>query len=371
MTSPALFDPVKLGSLQLKNRIFMASMTRARAPERVPTDSMIEYYTRRAGAGLIVAESTAVSPQGIGSVSTPGIYTDEQIAGWRQVTDSVHRAGGKIMCQLWHAGRVSHSSVQENNQSPVSASAVRGEVTTFTQDGFVSTTTPRALTLEEVPELIETYVQAAHNAIAAGFDGVEVHAGNGYLLEQFLRDGTNKRTDKYGGSIVNRSRLVLEVVDAVIDAVGAERTAVRITPMVLTWDCVDSDPVALFSYLVVELEKRNLAFLELVERMIKSFATEDAVGAEELEKGVAEIRSAYHGNYVANGGLEPADAHEAMATGYADAVSFARDYISNSDLAERLEKEVELNQRAEQVDFYGNPEDYDKGYLDWPTMLEG
>ena len=369
MTAPSLFEPIKLGELELNNRIFMAPMTRARAPRTVPTDSMATYYTQRAGAGLIISEAVAVSPQAMGSVALPGIYTEEQIAGWKRVTDSVHQAGGKIICQLWHAGRVSHRSIQENNQAPVSASEVEGNLMSFTEEGFVPASKPRALALEELPGIVDQHVQAAQAALSAGFDGVQVHSATGYLLEQFMRDGTNKRSDRYGGSIENRCRLTLEVVDAVADTMGAGRTAARISPMVSTWDCVDSNPVALFSYLMEELSKRNLAFVELVERMMKSFSNENAE-SETLERGIAAIRPHYRGNLVANGAYEFEDAKQAIGTGYAHAISFARDYISNPDLAQRLEKGWPLNPQAEQPDFYGNPEDYDAGYLNFPTMQD-
>lgn len=366
MSDKMLFSPVKLGDIALRNRILMSPMTRARVPTRTPNDSSVTYYAQRAGAGLIVTEATTVSEQGNGSISTPGIYSREQIDGWRRVTDAVHEKGGRIVVQLWHTGRVSHSSFQANNGAPVSASAVAGEVVTFTANGFEPTTPPRALQLGEIPDVVEQFAQAARNAIEAGFDGVEIHSGSGYLLDQFLRDGTNKRTDAYGGSIENRCRFVLEIVDAVASAIGAGRTGIRISPMLETWDCSDSDPVVLFSHLVGELGKRDLAFLDLIERNDAPMAVSDDIDTKTNEEGVAAIRSAYTGVYVANGSYDQARAEAAVQSGYAAAVSFGRDYISNPDLAQRMEAGVELNPPADFLAYYGDGGD--EGYIDFPAM---
>ena len=239
---PRLFSPLQLGAIELKNRIVMAAMTRARSPATVPNAANATYYAQRAGAGLIITEATQVSIQGRGAWATPGIHTPEQIAGWRRVTDAVHAAGGKIVCQLQHSGRVSHTFYQEDGRPPVSSSAVKGAVKTFIDTGFVDTPAPRALGIEEIPGVVEQYRAGALNAIAAGFDGVEIHGANGYLVEQFLRDGVNRRADAYGGTVENRCRFLLEVTDAVCAAVGAQRTAVRLSPFSVTWDCRDSDP---------------------------------------------------------------------------------------------------------------------------------
>jgi N-ethylmaleimide reductase len=368
MPEQLLFAPITLGDIELKNRILMSPMTRARVPTRVPNDSTVTYYAQRAGAGLIVTEATTVSQQGNGSISTPGIYTQEQIAGWRRVTDAVHARGGKIAVQLWHTGRVSHSIFQPDNGAPVSASDVVGQVVTFTENGFEATTPPRPLTLEEIPEVVEQFAQAAKNAMDAGFDAVEVHSGSGYLPDQFLRDGTNKRTDNYGGSIENRCRFVLEIVDAVVAAIGAGRTGIRISPMLETWDCSDSDPVALFTHLASELSQRNLAFLDLIERNNAPMAVSDNIDSEKNEAGVAIIHDAFSGNYVANGCFDLEGAEAALQSGYARAVSFGRDFISNPDLVERLASGAPLNPPADPLDYYGDGGD--KGYIDFPSLEE-
>jgi N-ethylmaleimide reductase len=361
-----LFSPCQLGDVALANRVIMAPMTRARVPDRVPGDSTVAYYAQRAGAGLIITEATTVSAQGNGSVATPGIYSEQQLAGWRRVTDAVHANGGKIAVQLWHTGRVSHASLQPGNAPPVSASNLAGEVLTFTENGFEPTTPPRALGLDELPGIVDQFVQAAQNAMQAGFDAVEIHAGSGYLLDQFMRDGTNQRTDHYGGSAANRCRLVLEIVDAVCAAIGAGRTGIRISPMLVTWDCSDSDPVALFSYLVRELGKRSLAFLDMLERNDASIAVSGDDNADNNEAGVKRIREAYSGNYIANGCYRGDSAEAAIASGYATAVSFGRDFISNPDLAQRLRVGAELNAPADPMDYYGDGGD--KGYIDFPTL---
>ena len=368
MTDKLLFQPITLGDVELKNRILMSPMTRARVPTRVPNDSSVTYYAQRAGAGLIVTEATTVSQQGDGSISTPGIYTKEQVAGWRRVTDAVHARGGKIAVQLWHTGRVSHASMQPDNGPPVSASDIAGEVLTFTANGFEPTTPPRPLTLEEIPGVVGQFAQAAKNAMEAGFDAVEIHSGSGYLPDQFLRDGTNNRTDAYGGSIENRCRFVLEIVDAVAAEIGAGRTGIRISPMLETWDCSDSDPVALFMHLVGELNHRKLAFLDLIERNDAPMAVSDDIDAEKNEAGVLAIREAYTGNYVANGCYDEERAEAALQLGYARAVSFGRDFISNPDLVERLAAGAALNPPADPLDYYGDGGD--KGYIDFPARGE-
>ncbi len=361
-----LFSPVTLGDVELSNRVVMAPMTRARLPSRVPDASTVTYYARRAGAGMLVTEATTVSSQGNGSVSTPGIYNAAQLAGWQRVTRAVHERGGKIALQLWHTGRVSHASMQADNAAPVSASAIAGEVLTFTDNGFEPTTPPRALTLQELPGIVEQFVQAARNAVTAGFDAVEIHAGSGYLLDQFLRDGCNRRDDEYGGSIANRCRLVLEIVDAVSAAIGAGRTGVRISPMLVTWDCRDSAPAALFTHLAGELGKRDIAFLHVLERNDASIAVSADDATDDNEAGVRQIRAAFTGNYIANGCYSGDSADAAIGSGYACAVSFGRDFISNPDLAERLRAGAALNPPADPMDYYGDGGD--KGYIDFPLM---
>ena len=368
MTKPLLFQPITLGDVELKNRILMSPMTRARCPGRIPTDSVVTYYAQRAGAGMIVTEATTVSQQGDGSIATPGIYTPQQVAGWQRVTEAVHARDGRIACQLWHTGRVSHESFQPGGGAPVSASDVAGQVVTFTANGFEPTTPPRALTLEEIPDVVQQFADGALNAMAAGFDAVEIHCGSGYLLDQFLRDGTNRRTDEYGGSIENRCRFALQVVDAVVEAIGAGRTGIRISPMLETWDCSDSDPVPLFTHFVRELSQRNLAFLDLIERNDAPMAVSDDIDAASNEAGVAAIRAAFSGNYIANGSYSGEGAEQALQSGYAVAVSFGRDYLSNPDLAERLAAGAALNAPADPVDYYGDGGD--KGYIDFPALGE-
>ena len=361
----ALFNPVRLGDLELANPIAMAPMTRARAPERVPNPLMVRYYAQRAGAGLIISEATQVSQQGTGSIATPGIHSSEQIAGWRKVTDAVHAAGGKIICQIWHVGRVSHASFQVEGQAPVSSSAVAGEVNTFTANGFEPCTPPRALALEEIPGVVEQYRQGAINAIEAGFDGVQIHAASGYLIDQFLRDGVNQRDDAYGGSVENRARFLLEVTDAVCEAVGSGRTSVRLSPFTVTWDCTDSDPQSIFSHAVSELDKRKLAFLELVERGFDSIAVNNNQGEEPGAFCPADLRALYKGALMVNGCYDQASAAQAINGGHAQAVSLGRPYISTPDIVERYRAGVPLNPDVDPVAWYGGAEE---GYCDTPTM---
>lgn len=364
--SATLFSPVSLGAIELKNRVVMAPMTRARSPENIPTPSNATYYAQRAGAGLILTEATQVSRQGTGTIATPGIYTEAQIAGWRRVTDAVHAAGGRIVCQLWHSGRVSHSCFQENGQPPVSSSAVRGDIRTFTPDGFTPTSEPRALELEEIPGVVEQFRQGALNAIAAGFDGVELHAANGYLIDQFLRDGVNQRTDAYGGSVENRCRFLLEVTDAVVDAVGAERTGVRLAPFSSVWDCHDSNPRPLFLHAVAELDRRKLAFLEIVEQINESDVSKSQAAAV-ADFSIDDLRAVYHGDLVLNGGYDAERAEAVLAAGGAAAISIGRPFICNPDLAERYAAGAELTPMGDPSVIYGGG---DAGYIDFPTMTQ-
>ncbi|MDP4788873.1 MAG: alkene reductase [Haliea sp.] len=363
MASP-LLRPVRLGAIELKNPIVMAPMTRARTPSRVPTASMAEYYRQRAGAGLIITEATQISQQGTGTVSTPGIHTPEQIAGWRAVTDAVHAAGGRIVCQIWHCGRVSHTVFQQDGAAPVAPSAVQGSIRTFTKEGFVQTSQPRALALEEIKGVVADFRQAAHNALAAGFDGVEIHGANGYLIDQFLRDGVNQRSDAYGGRIENRCRLLLEVTDAVIDAVGAERTAVRLSPFSTTWDCHDSQPAPLFQHAIAQLDQRGLAFLEIVERINESPISGSAAQVQE-GFGTEDVRSVYHGALVLNGGYDRERTESVLAAGGAAAISIARPYMFTPDLAERFASGAPLNPPGDDAAVYGGG---DAGYIDFPTL---
>jgi N-ethylmaleimide reductase len=363
-----LFSPLKLGALTLKNRVVMAPMTRARAGlARVPNDLMCEHYAQRAGAGLIISEATQVSPQGTGSIFTPGIHTGEQVAGWRRVTDAVHERGGLMIAQLWHVGRVSHASMQEDGAAPVSASAVHGQLNTFTAKGYERTTPPRALERGELAGVVEQFAQGARNAIEAGFDGVQIHAANGYLIDQFLRDGVNRRRDEYGGNVENRCRLLLEVTDAVIGAIGGERTSVRLSPFTVTWDCVDSNPAPLFGHAVAQLDRRELAFLEIIERMGTSIATADGGEDGEGDFRPDDVRRAYRGNLMVNGAYDRDTAEQVVASGHAQCVSFARAYISNPDLAERFEAGAPLNPEANMLTAYGGGAE---GYNDYPSMAQ-
>jgi N-ethylmaleimide reductase len=263
---PNLFTPAEVGRLTLRNRVVMAPLTRSRAgPGNVPTQLNALYYAQRASAGLIISEATQISPEGQGYISTPGIHSAEQVAGWKCVTQAVHIAGGPIVLQLWHVGRISHPSFQPGGKAPVAPSAIRPNGQAFTAKGFEPIPTPRALETAEIPAIVEQYAQAARNAVAAGFDGVEVHAANGYLIDQFLRDGTNRRADRYGGSIENRARFLLEVVDTVSAAVGAGCTGVRISPQNGQNDIADSDPQALFGYVAEQLSGKGLAYLHIIE----------------------------------------------------------------------------------------------------------
>mgnify|MGYP001823800260 FL=1 len=365
--SNKLFSPVTLGEIQLANRLAMAPMTRARAPERIPNEIMRRYYEQRAGAGLIITEATQISVQGTGSTATPGIHTPEQVAAWRRITDAVHARGGKIICQIWHVGRVSHASFQLNGQAPVCSSAVAGEVNTFTDNGFEACTPPRALDIDEIPGVIDQYRQGALNAMEAGFDGVQIHAASGYLIDQFLRDGVNQRNDAYGGSVENRARFLLEVTDAVCAAIGAGRVAVRLSPFTVTWDCQDSHPRSIFCHAVSELNKRPLAFLELVERGFDSIA----VNTEQDESSgafcPAELCELYAGPLMVNGCYDKDSAAMAIASGHAQAVSLGRPFISTPDVVERYLVGAELNPDLEPTTWYGGD---DQGYCDTPLLAD-
>ena len=358
-----LFDPIQIGDIALANRVVMAPLTRNRAPGQLPNDLMRQYYTQRATAGLIVTEATQVSAQGQGYLDTPGIYTPEQVASWRKITDAVHAAGGKIVVQLWHVGRISHTSLQPGGAAPVSSTARPAIGKTFTADGFVDCSTPRALRTDEMPGLVASYRQAARNAIDAGFDGVEVHGANGYLLEQFLRDSINDRTDAYGGSTHNRARLLLEVMTAVVAEIGGGRTGLRLSPITPVNDAAqDSDAAALYGYVVQQLAPLKLAFLHLIEGQTG--------GARDLsDKGVAPfdyaaLRAAYGGPWMVNNGYSRAMALDAVASGAADLVAFGKPFISNPDLVRRLREDAPLAKWV-QATLYGGGA---AGYTDYPTL---
>ena len=365
-TASPLFTPLRLGAIELANRIVMAPLTRNRAEGagRIPSALAIEYYGQRAEAGLIVAEATQISPMGQGYLDTPGIYSDAQVAAWQPITAEVHRRGGRIVLQLWHVGRISHVSLLPDGAAPVAPSALRAEAKTYTAEGFSDVSAPRALRLDEIPGLIEDYRHAARNAIAAGFDGVEVHAANGYLIDQFLRDGSNHRDDAYGGSIENRTRLLFEVVQAVAQEIGAERTGVRLSPVTPVNDARDSDPQPLFERAVERLDALGLAFVHVIEGTTG--------GPRELEDRPFDyeaLKAAYRraggkGAWMVNNGYDKALAEQAVASGRADAVAFGRPFIANPDLVERLRRDAPLNP-VDADTLYGGGA---KGYIDYPTL---
>jgi N-ethylmaleimide reductase len=354
-----LFEPTELGHLRLANRIVMAPLTRSRAgADDIPSEMAIEYYVQRATAGLIIAEATQISPQGKGYVLTPGIYSQPQVVAWKKITDAVHAAGGKIFLQLWHVGRISHPSIQLDGALPVAPSAIKPEGQAYTNDGFVPLVTPRALETDEMPGIVQQYRTAAENAKSAGFDGVEIHAANGYLLDQFLRDKTNQRTDAYGGSIENRARLLMEVTKAVVDVWGGNRVGVRISPVSSFGDIADSNPQALFTHVVEALNSFNLVYLHVIEG--------DTGGAREPAGSFDPqiLRRLFRGQYMANNGYDLTLALEARASGKADLIAFGRPFIANPDLVRRLQTGAPLAV-ADPATMYGGGAG---GYIDYPAL---
>ena len=353
-----LFSPARLGRTELKNRIVMAPLTRNRAamPGNVPQDINVTYYAQRASAGLIITEATPISPMAHGYPALPGIHTAAQVAGWKQVVEAVHAKGGKIYMQLWHVGRISHPTLLPDHAVPVAPSAIKPAGQAFTYTGLQDYVTPRALATDEIPGIIEDYRRAAEMALQAGFDGVEVHGANGYLLDQFLRDSTNQRTDQYGGSIANRTRLLIEAVATVSKVWGADRVGVRLSPINQFNDIRDSNPEALFHHVVEALNPFNLAYLHVVEVGMSA----DAPQSLDFDK----LRKAYRGNYMANGGYDKARGNAAVASGHADVVAYGVPFIANPDLVERFAKDAPLN-APDQATFYGGGE---QGYTDYPAM---
>lgn len=359
----SIFDPINFGAIEARNRIVMAPLTRMRSkqPGNIPYELNAKYYAQRASAGLIISEATQISQQGQGYPATPGIHSKEQIAGWKLVTKAVHNAGGKIILQLWHVGRISHSSYQSDGALPVAPSAIKPSGKTFTanwqQEDFEI---PHALELNEISAIISDYKKAAENAKEAEFDGVEVHGANGYLIDQFLQDGSNHRNDNYGGSIANRSRFLFEVVDEVIKVWGNERVGVRLSPYGTFNDMNDSNPIALFSYVLEQLSQRKIAFVDLIEPRSSSAGGND----DNLENApnIAEIfRKKFVGNLISAGGYNANSAKDAVAQGKADAVAFGRYFISTPDLPKRIEFGLEFN-KYDRSTFYGGGE---KGYTDY------
>ncbi|MCX2723087.1 alkene reductase [Roseibium salinum] len=362
MAGTTLFSPAKAGAIDLKNRIVMAPLTRnrARPQDDAPFEIHVEYYRQRAGAGLIVTEASQISPQGKGYAWTPGIYSDAQVNGWKKVTDAVHAAGGRIVIQLWHVGRISHPVLQTGGADPVAPSAIAANSKTFDGTGFVDTPTPRALEISEIPGIIEDYTRAAENAKRAGFDGVEIHAANGYLIDQFLRDGSNKRDDGYGGPIENRARFLKEVTEAVVGVWGGDRVGVRLSPFSNANDIEDSNPQETFSYAVRLLNGYGLAYLHLVEGQTG--------GPRDIPEGgdLAGLYALFDGARMGNNGYDRASAIKAIESETLDLVAFGRPFISNPDLVVRLQKEAPLNE-LDRDTLYGGTE---KGYTDYPTLEE-
>ncbi len=351
-----LFTPLQMGPYTLTNRFVMAPLTRNRAGSgNAPQAINVEYYRQRASAGLIISEGSQISPAAVGYPATPGIHSTEQIAGWKQVTDAVHSRNSRIFLQLWHCGRVSHPSLLPGGELPVAPSAIRPEGDAFTYQGPQPFVTPRALETSELPGIVEDYRKAAQNALSAGFDGVEIHAANGYLIDQFIRDGSNQRTDAYGGSLENRSRLLLEVTAAVTDVWGADRVGVRFSPINSFNDMRDSDPQKTFDYMATALNAFDLAYLHGMELDF---------GGNPPNFDFAQLRRCFQGRYMANGAYDKARADAAMASGYADMVAFGALFIANPDLPERFAKNSPLN-KPDPDTFYGGDE---KGYTDYPFL---
>jgi N-ethylmaleimide reductase len=362
-TAPDLFSPTRIGAIAVANRIAMAPLTRSRAGmDGVHTPLAVKYYRQRASAGLIITEATNISRQGRGYAFTPGIYTDAHVGAWRRVTEAVHDAGGRIVCQLWHVGRMSHVSLQEGAAAPVAPSAIQaGELVFLESQTQAPPSMPRALKTDEIPDLVEDYRNAARKAKAAGFDGVEVHAANSYLLDQFIRDSTNKRTDQYGGPVENRTRFPIEVVSAVADIWEADRVGVRLSPLTrAVGDTpLDSDPQATYGHLARQLGRLGLAYLHCVEGQ-----TRGPNAAAQFD--FKALHAAFGGKYIANNGYDRQLAVDAVASGHADMISFGQHFIGNPDLVERLRRNAALA-KANKATFYGGGAE---GYTDYRTLSE-
>jgi N-ethylmaleimide reductase len=357
--STKLFEPFKLGAVTLPNRLVMAPLTRNRAvpPSFAPSPLAVEYYGQRASAGLLITEASQVSQQGQGYQDTPGIYSSEQVEGWRKVTDRVHERGGHIYIQLWHVGRISHVALQANGGAPVAPSAIRAKTKTFVNGTFADVSEPRALELSEIPGIIDDFKRATANALTAGFDGVEIHGANGYLLDQFAKDGTNKRTDAYGGSIENRAKLMLEVSKAVVGEAGGDRTGIRISPVTPANDVSDSNPQPLFDYIVDHLNALKLVYIHVIEGATG--------GPRDIAPfDYASLRKRFKQAYIANNGYDFALATKVLEAGAADLIAFGKPFISNPDLVERLKAGAPLND-WDKATFYGGGA---KGYTDYPTL---
>jgi N-ethylmaleimide reductase len=354
MSIENLFEPTTVGNLNLKNRMVMAPMTRNRAAEgNIPQAMNVEYYRQRASAGLIISEASQVSPEGVGYPGTPGIYNDEQVAGWQKVTDAVHDEGGYIYLQLWYCGRISHPDLLPDKQTPVAPSAIKPEGEAITFEGMKAFVEPRALEINEIQNIVAQYKHAAQMAKQAGFDGVEIHAANGYLLDQFLRDGSNKRNDMYGGNEENRMRFLNQVIDAVLEVWQSNSVGLRLTPENSFNSMSDSNPQAHFNTFITQLNARNLAYLHILEG--------DMMGAAR-KVNYRALRETYKGIYIANNGYDKDRAQTAIANGDCDLVAFGVPFLANPDLVYRYKNNLQLNE-AEQNTFYGGDE---TGYTDYP-----
>ncbi|CAN7692981.1 alkene reductase [Acidovorax sp. LjRoot118] len=373
MSTASLFDPIQVGDIHLANRIAMAPLTRNRAPNAVPAEITATYYAQRASAGLLITEATAISHQGQGYADVPGLYGTEQLDAWKKVTTAVHKAGGKIVTQLWHVGRISHNDLQPDGGAPVAPSALIAKSKTYLIDretgkgSFAPTSQPRALDASELPGIVHSYAAAARNAVeTAGFDGVEIHGANGYLLDQFLKTGANQRTDDYGGSIENRARLLLEATRAAVDAVGGGKVGIRLSPVTPANDIVDEDPQPLFDYVIRQLARLGLAYIHVIEG-----ATGGPRELPDRPFDYAALKTAYReaggkGAWMVNNAYDAGLAEKVVADGTADIVAFGKLYIANPDLVERLRTKAPLN-AWDQSTFYGGGE---KGYTDYPTLAE-
>ncbi len=358
-----LLEQIQFGSQTLKNKMVMAAMTRSRAgADGIPTDSMVEYYTQRANAGLILTEAVNISPQALGSPLTPGLFSTAQINGWKKVTDSVHSKGGKIFAQLWHTGRVGHS-VDRNGELPVapSAFAING-MQHFTSQGMKDFETPKELTISEIKQIVKDYVQAAKNAVEAGFDGVELHAANGYLPNQFLSESSNQRMDEYGGTLENRSRFILEIMQGLITAIGGDKVGIKISPFQSYADILQEDPIETYTYLIGELNKLDFAFVELMKKNSSMSKATTYPKDDEVELFGKLIKH----SIIANGGYTRQSAENEIGKGIVDLVSFGSLFIANPDLPKRFKLNAELNE-VDQMTAYGGG---DKGYMDYPILTK-
>lgn len=362
MLNVNLLTPTQMGAFTLPNRMVMAPMTRLRAPHSIPTALMADYYAQRASAGLIVTECTMVSPLSNGYVNCPGIYSVEQVTAWRQVTDAVHRQGGKIFLQLWHSGRVSHPSLL-NGELPIAPSAIAAIGTLHGPAGKVTLDKPRALETDEIPQIVEQFRQGAKNAMQAGFDGVELHGAFGYLIDQFLQDGSNQRTDQYGGSVENRVRFLLEVVEAVCQVWGSDRVGIKLSPSNTFYGMHDSNSLATFSYILEQLNPFKLAYIHLMEPSEDDLKTRDVINPV-----ISTFRPFYSGVIITNGGYDKSKGNEILETGQADFVSFGKLFIANPDLPERFALDAPLNELDFATIYSKSDQHLEQGYTDYALL---